>query len=308
MTQQRLDDSNIGVALKQVGRKAMAQRMQRHALLDPGGVGRLVEQPVELPGRRRLAGSGAGKQPTLLRWHARVRTRWASLPPRPQQTEHLGRQHHVAVLAALGLLDANDILRLVDMLDLQPHHFAGAQTTAIAETEQCADLEVAGDGQQTPRLILAHHQRDLLRLADVINLGGQVQSPQRHAQQELQPGHDAVAIANAYTSLGQVQLETADVIRCGRVGRSLEKRSETFAAPDVASLRARTELTRVHVFDHALAQRADSSRTHRQLLSWMRFTTPRSSRQSDPHAIDDLSSSCRTRVRATRAAGYRAAI
>src|SRR3981081_642326 len=86
------------------------------------------------------------------------------------------------------------------------------------------------------------------------------------------------------------------------------QRSETFAAPDVASLRARTELTRVHVFDHALAQRADTFRTHRQLLSWMRFTTPRSSRQGDPHAIDDLSSSSRTRVRATRAAGYRAAI
>ena len=43
VTQERLDDSDIGVALKQVGRKAVAQRMQRHALLDPGGVGRLVE-------------------------------------------------------------------------------------------------------------------------------------------------------------------------------------------------------------------------------------------------------------------------
>src|SRR5262245_25768528 len=165
------------------------------------------------------------------------------------------------------------------MLDLQPNHLTGAQAAAIAETEQYTGLEARGHGQQTPRLILAHHQRDLLRLTDVIDLGSQIQSPQRHAQQELHPCHDAVASANAYPSLGQVQLETADVIRRGCVGGALEKRSKTFAAANVASLRARTELAGVHVLDHPLAQRANSVGTHRQLLSWMRLTTPRSSRQ-----------------------------
>ena len=38
------------------------------------------------------------------------------------------------------------------MLDLEPDHLAGAQAAAIAETEQGADLEVAGDGQQAPPL------------------------------------------------------------------------------------------------------------------------------------------------------------
>ena len=118
-----------------------------------------------------------------------------------------------------------------------------------------------------PRLVLAHHQRDLLRLADVIDLGGKIQSPQRHAEQEPQPGHDAVAIADAHANLGQVQLEAADVLECGRVGGPLHKRREPLAAADMASLRARTELARIHVLDHALAQRADSIRTHRKLLS-----------------------------------------
>ena len=35
MTQKRLDDPNIGAALKQVDREAVPQRMQRHALLLP---------------------------------------------------------------------------------------------------------------------------------------------------------------------------------------------------------------------------------------------------------------------------------
>ena len=104
-----------------------------------------------------------------------IATRWAHLPPLAQQIERLGRQHDVAILAALGLLDANDLLRAVDMLDLQPDHLAGAQAAAIAETEQHAGLEAAGDGQQAPRLVRAHHLRDLLRLTEVIDLGGKIQ-------------------------------------------------------------------------------------------------------------------------------------
>src|SRR5271169_4825814 len=50
----------------------------------------------------------------------------------------------------------------------------------------------------------------------------------------------------------------------------------------------RTELACVHVLDHALAQRGDGFRIHGQLLSWMRLTTPRSSGQASPLAIDDL--------------------
>src|SRR6516165_9383164 len=138
---------------------------------------------------------------------------------------------------------------------------ACAQAAAITETEQHTHLEAAGDCQQPPRLVLAHHQWDLLRFAEVIDLGGKVQSPQRHAKQEPQPGHDAVAIADARARLRKVQLEPADVLRRGGIRGPLEKRSKPLAALNVATLRPRTELAGVHVLDHALAQRADRSRT-----------------------------------------------
>ena len=109
-----------------------------------------------------------------------------------------------------------------------------------------------------PRLVWAHHLRDLLRLTEVIDRGSQIQSPQRHAEQEPQPGHNAVAIADADSGLGQVQLEQADVLKCGRVGRPVEKRCETLATADVTCLRGRTELAGIHVLDHPLAQRADA--------------------------------------------------
>src|SRR6516165_62445 len=256
----------------------------------------------------RLAVPVARKQPAFCHRRPGVVTRGAHLPPLAQQIERLRRQHDIAVLAAFRLLDPDDLLRTIDMLDLQPDHLTGAQAAAIAETEQRADLEVAGDGQQPPRLVRAHHQRYLLRLTDVIDLVGQIQSPQGHAEQEPQPGHDAIAIADAHTGLGQVQLEAPDILSRRRVGGAVEKHSKPLAAVNVAPLRAGTEFAPVHVLDHAVTQRGGSIRAHRKLLSWMRLMTPRSSRQDAPAAIGDLYPARRARRLARASPDYRAAI
>src|SRR5258708_24192802 len=290
-----------------MGGKGVSKRMERYALADSGRIGRLMEHAVELAGCHRLTGPLAWKQPALLHGSCGIETPPARLPPLAQQVERVGRQHDVAVLAALGLLDPNDLLRAVDMLDLQPDHLAGPQAAAIAETEQHADLEAACDGQQAPGLVLAHHQRDLLRLKDVVDLGGKVQSPQRDAEQEPQPGHDAVTVADARARFRKMQLEPADILRRSRVGRSLEKRSEPLAAVNVAPLRAYTELACVHVLDHALAQRGDGFLGHRQLLSWMRLKTPRSFRQATPRATM-ISILVTARTDKLPASAYRAAI
>src|SRR5215472_6063900 len=163
-----------------------------------------------------------------------------------------------------------DHLRLGPMTAENTSNYGTAFCAAIDETEQGADLEVAGDDQQTPRLVRAHHQRYLLRLANVIDLARQIQSPQRHPEQEPQPGHDAVAVADAHTGLGQVQLEPADIFGRRRVGRAIKKRGKPLAAVNVTPLRPRRELPCVHVFDHAMTQRGDGIRTHGTLLPWMR--------------------------------------
>src|SRR3979409_2010626 len=67
VTQERLDDSDISAALQQVGREAVAQRVQRHALLDPGFIGRLVEQSAQLAGGHRLAQPAARKKPAVFK-------------------------------------------------------------------------------------------------------------------------------------------------------------------------------------------------------------------------------------------------
>src|SRR5262249_34139988 len=107
----------------------------------------------------------------------------------------------------------------------------------------------------------------------MVDLGRKVRPSQCDAKQKLHTGHDAVAMADTHARLGQVQLKTTHIIRCGSVRRSLQKCSETLAAGDVTPLRVRTKFARAHVLDHALAQRADRIRTHGWLLSRMRLTT-----------------------------------
>src|SRR5580692_4148465 len=71
VTQERLDDADIGAAFEQMRCKAMTQHMQCDVLPDPGGVGCLMEEARELPRGHRLAGSltrlPARKQPTFLK-------------------------------------------------------------------------------------------------------------------------------------------------------------------------------------------------------------------------------------------------
>ena len=69
-----------------------------------------------------------------------------------------------------------------------------------------AGLEACGNGQPATRLVGTHHLRNLLRLADVVDLGREVQPPQCHAQLEAHTGHDTVAVADARSRLGKMQL------------------------------------------------------------------------------------------------------
>src|ERR1700756_1766170 len=102
----------------------------------------------------------------------------------------------MAVFAPFGLDNANDVLRAVDIASPEADDLARTQTCGVAESKQHLTLKAPRHGQEALGLVRAHHQRDLLGFFEVIDLGGKIQSPQRHTEQEPEPGHDAVAIAN----------------------------------------------------------------------------------------------------------------
>src|ERR671922_140137 len=136
---------------------------------------------------------------------------------------------------------------------------AWAQAAAIAEREQHVHLEIARHGEQALGLIRAHDEGQLLRLLDVVDLGSEIVSPERHPKQEPHSGHDPVAIGNARPALDEMKLEAADVVGRGGIRGALEECREPPAAVDVAPLRVATELACGHVLDHPLAQRANGA-------------------------------------------------
>src|SRR2546423_13676836 len=54
VAEQHLDDADVGILFQEMGGKAVPQRMWRHPLFDPGGLGGAVNGTVKLTGRQWL--------------------------------------------------------------------------------------------------------------------------------------------------------------------------------------------------------------------------------------------------------------
>src|SRR5262249_38950655 len=81
MSEQRLNQANVLAVLEQMGRKAVAKRMQRHRLAQPRGFGGLLEQPAELTRGHWPMLTAAWKQPALFGRDAVVGRGRPHLPP-----------------------------------------------------------------------------------------------------------------------------------------------------------------------------------------------------------------------------------
>jgi len=64
-----------------------------------------------------------------------------------------------------------------------------------------------------------------------------------------------------------MQLEKAKIFRPGRIRRAAEKSCKCLDVSDIVIARLLDEIAHRHVFDHALAQRADGHLAHWELLS-----------------------------------------
>jgi len=113
--EQRLDQPNVLAVLEQMRCEGMAQRMKSDRLAQACGFRRLLKQPAELARCRGAAIDAAGEQPAVFPHNPAVALGRPLLPPLPQQVEDLGRKHHIAVLAAFRLHNADDLLLTVDV-------------------------------------------------------------------------------------------------------------------------------------------------------------------------------------------------
>jgi len=87
VTEQCLNQANVGAALEQMGREAMTERVERERLAQSPVFGRFLEQPAELTRGQRPMLAATGKQPAVFRRDAGIMPGRPHLPPLPQQVE-----------------------------------------------------------------------------------------------------------------------------------------------------------------------------------------------------------------------------
>jgi hypothetical protein len=90
----------------------------------------------------------------------------------------------------------------------------------------------------------------------------QIGSFERHLEEEPQRDNRAIDARRTDLVPRHMQLKKAKVLARRRVGRAAEKNCEVLDVTDVILLDLLLEMTDRHVFDHALAQRADGLVDH----------------------------------------------
>ena len=195
--------------------------------LIPAACGGGVDGAVELAGRQRLDRVAAGKQPAP-RQHQAAAPPLA--PPGAQQFEQLRRQHGVAVLAALALLDAQQHALGIDVADLERHDFGDAQPGAVGGAERRLVLR-----RPAPPAAAAPPPRRsapsaAARLVHDGETAGEIRPVERHGEEEAQRRDRAVDARRLHAALRLVQLEAAQILRRRRVGRAADEGRERLHA------------------------------------------------------------------------------
>src|SRR4051794_19845562 len=153
--EQDLDHADIDVLLQQVSCEAVAQRVRRDPLGDPGPVGGGVNRPIELTRGERVERVLSGEQPDLGP---------GDPPPVPQELKELRREHRKAIPASLALLDPEQHAPGIDVADFERHDLRNAQAGAIAGTQGGFVLRSRRCLQKARNLLGAQHDGDLARL------------------------------------------------------------------------------------------------------------------------------------------------
>ena len=95
-----------------------------------------------------------------------------------------------------------------------------------------------------------------LGVADDDEAARQVRPIERHREEEAQRRNRAIDALRLHATLGLVDLEAADILRCRRIGWALEERGEAPHETDIVTLRILAQAAHGHVFEHALPQQA----------------------------------------------------
>jgi hypothetical protein len=234
-------------------------------LIEPGGLGCGMAGPVELARRDRLAWLLAGEEPATWPHHP---------PPLPQDVEQVGREHDIAVLAALALLDPDQHAGAVDVGDLEVGDLRDAQAAAIGDAQRGAVLQAPRVRQQQRHLLRVQNHRQAIGRRDPRHAVTEAGPAQRDVEEEPQGRTGQVHPGIAGAERSQVKLVAPQIFRFGPVRRQPKEGRELTHLPDIVALRVLAKPADGHVLDHPLAQRSDGDGVGHGYLRGSGETTP----------------------------------
>src|SRR5215472_5095665 len=183
VSEQNLDDANIGLLLQKMRGKAVPQRMNADTLGDAGTPGCQANDPMQLA-RTRMLPAVAGKQPGLTGRHPALLARDA--PPFAQYLKQDGRENDVPILLALALLDPDEHPVTIDIGELERDDLRGSQAGGISQAQDRPVLDVRRRGEQPTDLLRAQNNGQATRLAGRDELLGKIVAFQCDLEEEPQ--------------------------------------------------------------------------------------------------------------------------
>ena len=178
-------------------------------------------------------GIAAGKQPVLGPGQA---------PVGAQDAQQLRREHDVAVLAALALLDADHHAAAVDVGDLEADRLRGAQARRIGRGQRGAVLQARHRLEEAHDLVGAQHHRQLAAARAHTGSARASRPAERHAIEEAQGADRLVQRRPRHPAGHQMHLKGAHVLETEPLRRAAEKPAELRHGMDVGSLRRRRQI------------------------------------------------------------------
>ena len=165
------------------------------------------------------------------------------------------RQRHVAVLAALALVDAQAHPLGIDVRDLQMADLADPEPGSVSPHQHGEVLDVPGDGEQLDQLVMAEDIRQYRRRLGAGHVEVRVGSAERDAVEKADPVPGAVA-ALPGQSASLVRMEQVVLnLRCGDpLGTAPVEAREPGNGIEIRAYRVLREAANGHVVDHAFAQ------------------------------------------------------
>jgi hypothetical protein len=174
---------------------------------------------------------------------------------RTQGFQQPRREHHVSILVALALVDAQHHALAVDVGDPQMRGLRHAQARGVGGGEDRAVLQdgdgleeachlVAAQDDRQPERLLGH--RDVLQCPVALERD-LVEKPQRRSR-------DADARGRELARFDQMDLVRAHVLGPERFGRATEVARVGADLLEVRKLGVLGEIANAHVFEHALAK------------------------------------------------------